>query len=90
MFAGAISAIAIGVVTGATAILISFIGFSETISFLPMINIHYPVKLNFFFQGISGMNFKFFDIAELVAVFLDLPRTSSPRGNRFENAGFDS
>ena len=57
VFAGALGAIAIGVVTGASAILISFIGFSETISFLPMINLHYPTRLNFFFRGISGMNF---------------------------------
>jgi hypothetical protein len=37
--------------------LISFIGFSEVLAFLPMININYPVGLKFFFRGISGLNF---------------------------------
>lgn len=86
---GALGIIATGIVTGASAIMISFIGFSETLAFLPMININYPVKLVYFFKGISGMNFKFFDIADHLG-FINLPVTAPPRKDRFENAGFDS
>lgn len=86
---GALGVIATGIATGASAIMISFIGFSETLAFLPMININYPVKLVYFFRGISGMNFQFFDIAEHLG-FIDLPTTAPPREDRFENAGFES
>jgi hypothetical protein len=39
---------------------ISFIGFSEILAFLPMINLDYTANLKSFFRGISGMNFQMF------------------------------
>jgi hypothetical protein len=49
--------LATSLVSSSAAILISFIGFSETLAFLPMVNIPYTVGLTYFFQGISGLNF---------------------------------
>ena len=64
--------LATSLVSSSAAIMISFIGFSEILAFLPMINLNYPLKLQYFFKGISGMNFQMYDIAKYLS-FLPLP-----------------
>lgn len=81
---------ALSVVSGGAAAFISIIGFSEYFSFLPMINLEYPMGLRFFFQGISGMNFQFYNAAGWLS-FLDLPKTrNSFISDGFSDAGFDT
>ena len=79
--------LATSLVSSSAAIMISFIGFSEILAFLPMINLEYPIRLQFFFQGISGMNFQMYDFQSKLG-FLPLVETNKPIGKRFDNAGF--
>ena len=76
-------------VTGGAAVFISFIGFSEFLAFLPMVNMDYTPGLNFFFRGISGMNFKLYDMGNYVSE-LGFPESGDFKDVRFEIAGFDS
>lgn len=81
---------AVSVVTGSMATFISIIGFSEFLAFLPMINLEYTAGLKFFFRGISGVNFQFYDAASWLE-FLDLPKTAGYGLNEgYEDAGFDN
>jgi len=81
---------AVSMLTGSMASFISVIGFSEFLAFLPMINLEYTMGLKFFFRGISGVNFKFYDAARWLT-FLDLPETAdSILSDGFEDAGFDT
>jgi len=80
--------LATSIVSSSAAILISFIGFSEILAFLPMINLHYPLRLQYFFRGISGLNFQMYDFAKKLE-FLPLADTLQPMGKRFTNAGFE-
>ena len=57
-------------VTSSAAVFISFIGFSEILAFLPMINLEYPPGLIFFFRGISGLNFQLYDVASYLGAYL--------------------
>ena len=56
--------LAVSLATSSAAVFISFIGFSEILAFLPMVNLPYPPGLVLFFRGISGMNFQLYDMAE--------------------------
>ena len=81
--------LAISLVTSSAAVFISFIGFSEVLAFLPMINLNYPPGLVLFFRGISGMNFQLYDIAEILQDKLGLSLSINVRAERFDNAGFE-
>ena len=52
-----LAVLTISMATGSAAVFVSFIGFSEFLAFVPMINLNYTPGLEFFFRGISGMNF---------------------------------
>jgi len=59
-----VAMLATSIASSSAAIMISFIGFSEILAFLPMVNLKYPLKLQFFFKGISGLNFQMYDFAD--------------------------
>ena len=80
--------LATSLVSSSAAILISFIGFSEILAFLPMINLQYPLRLEYFFKGISGLNFQMYDFSSRLN-FLPFKESAQPMGKRFNNAGFE-
>lgn len=77
-------------ITGNAAILFSFIGFSEILAFLPMINLDYNETLKGFFKGISGLNFKFYDAGNYILLFIPFGKSLPPKAERFFLAGFES
>lgn len=81
---------AIGMITGSAAILFSFIGFSEILAFLPMINLDYNENLKGFFKGISGLNFKLYDAGAYLELFITFDLSYPEKAERFMLAGFES
>lgn len=77
-------------ITGSAAILFSFIGFSEILAFLPMINLDYNETLKGFFKGISGLNFKFYDVGDYILLLVSFDKSLPEKSERFVLAGFES
>lgn len=77
-------------ITGSAAILFSFIGFSEILAFLPMVNLDYNENLKGFFRGISGLNFKLYDVGDYLQFFIPFGKSLPEKAERFMLAGFES
>ena len=75
-------------VTSSAAILISFIGFSEVLALLPIINLDYPETLNMFFRGIAGLNFQMYDMGSYMEK-LPFTQSSDDTPERYKNAGLE-
>ena len=82
--------VATSLMTSSATIMISFIGFSEYLAFLPIVNLNYPLPLIKFFRGISGVNFALYEANQWLT-WLPLPVTGNESsGMRYENAGFEN
>jgi hypothetical protein len=54
-----------------------------------MVNLNYSSSLNVFFKGISGLNFKLYDVGNYLT-FIPFVESFEVKADRFLNAGFES